>query len=98
MKVLTRKSRTAILIFLSVITLTLVAHITLTQPHVFKDANFNQYAVETTAYKQLKQAKVENRLAGGNRMATRTKQFINAQTVVAFRPWTVLASPRAPPA
>jgi len=93
MKALTSKSRTAILIFLSVIALTIVARSAILNEQANRESAYNkeQYLV-INSYKNLRQKDVISKFP------VLSKKFIQYQTHITFQPWTAAASPRGPPA
>lgn len=92
MKALTYKSRTALLLFLSALTLTLVFYVSLpARPFVHK----SNYRVEV----QIEQRKTAHQKTILNTVAANTQKVLsnNRQISVAYAPWTAATSPRGPP-
>lgn len=90
MKALTRKSRTALLLFLSALTLTFVFYATLP---VRSRSLRNEYKIEAQAEKRQLAKKLTQRPL----VATSNKFVTNSQIISVYVPWTDAASPRAPP-
>lgn len=80
------------LIFLSALTLALVLSVTLPS-RVYVRYQDNQKIVS-----QVMAKKVAKKLVRSISVASKPIVFANYLTIEAFRPWTVVASPRAPPA
>jgi hypothetical protein len=91
MKTLTRKSRTALLLFLSALTLTFVFYATLPTRSL---ARRNEFKIEAQAEKR----QLAKKLTQLPHVATTNKFVTNSQVISVYVPWTDTASPRAPPA
>lgn len=92
MKALTRKSRSAILLFLSALTLTLVFYVSLPAQPFIKHQNY-QVEVQIESRKTAHQKIIQDTVATASQ-----KEIGNSNlALVAYAPWTAATSPRGPP-
>lgn len=91
-KNLTHKSRTAILLFLSALTLTLVFYVSLPARPFVRHTN---YKIEV----QIANRKTAHQKTIQNTVATNSQRVIsnNRQVLLTYAPWTAATSPRGPP-